>query len=109
MKLTRREMLKLSAGAGVAMALSPKLPAFARTAEILKRPIPSSGESVPVVGVGTARTFNVEPSDETLAPLREVLKTFVDMGGTLLDTATGYRNSEMVSGVLAELAGVNEG
>jgi aryl-alcohol dehydrogenase-like predicted oxidoreductase len=108
MKLTRREMLKISAGAGAAMALGPRLPAFAQTSEIVKRPIPSSGELVPVVGVGTARTFNVEPIDEALAPLRDVMRKFVEMGGTLLDTATGYRNSEMVSGLLAEQTGVND-
>jgi diketogulonate reductase-like aldo/keto reductase len=74
----------------------------------MRRPIPSSGEEMPVVGVGTARTFNVEPTEEALAPLRDVMMKFVEMGGTLLDTATGYRNSEMISGLLAEQTGVND-
>jgi aryl-alcohol dehydrogenase-like predicted oxidoreductase len=108
MILSRRDMLKLSAGASAALALGPKFPAFARTSEINMRPIPSSGEMIPVVGMGTARTFNVEPTEEALAPLRDVMTMFVEMGGTLLDTATGYRNSEMVSGLLAEQTGVNE-
>jgi len=105
MDLTRRDMLKLTAGAGAAVALG-RLPAFAQAPEILKRPIPSSGELIPVVGLGTARTFNVGDSEEERAPLREVLEAFVEMGGTLLDTAYGYGNSEAVSGDLAKQLGV---
>ena len=105
MDLTRRDMLKLTAGAGAAVALG-RLPAFAQAPEILKRPIPSSGELIPVVGLGTARTFNVGDSEEERAPLREVLEAFVEMGGTLLDTAYGYGNSEAVSGDLAKELGV---
>ena len=105
MDLTRRDMLKLTAGAGAAVALG-RLPAFAQAPEILKRPIPSSGELIPVVGLGTARTFNVGDSEEERAPLRAVLEAFVEMGGTLLDTAYGYGNSEAVSGDLAKQLGV---
>ena len=101
MILSRREMLKLSAGAGAALAFG-RLPAFAQDAAIRKRPIPSSGEMIPVVGLGTARTFNVGTSEEELAPLREVMKAFVEMGGTVLDTAYAYGNSERVSGDLAK-------
>ncbi len=101
MILSRREMLKLSAGAGAALAFG-RLPAFAQDAAIRKRPIPSSGEMIPVVGLGTARTFNVGSSEEELAPLREVMKAFVEMGGTVLDTAYAYGNSERVSGDLAK-------
>ncbi len=105
MDLTRRDMLKLTAGAGAAVALG-RLPAFAQAPEILKRPVPSSGELIPVVGLGTARTFNVGDSEEERAPLRAVLEAFVEMGGTLLDTAYGYGNSEAVSGDLAKQLGV---
>lgn len=105
MDLTRRDMLKLTAGAGAAVALG-RLPAFGQAPEILKRPIPSSGELLPVVGLGTARTFNVGDSEDERAPLRAVLEAFVEMGGTLLDTAYGYGNSEAVSGDLAKQLGV---
>jgi aryl-alcohol dehydrogenase-like predicted oxidoreductase len=107
MILSRREMLKLSAGAGAALAFG-RLPAFAQDAAIRKRPIPSSGEMIPVVGLGTARTFNVGSSEEELAPLREVMKAFVEMGGTVLDTAYAYGNSERVSGDLAKDLGVTD-
>jgi diketogulonate reductase-like aldo/keto reductase len=105
MDLTRRDMLKLTAGAGAAVALG-RLPAFTQSSEIMKRPIPSTGELIPVVGLGTSRTFNVGESEEERAPLREVLEAFVQMGGTLLDTAYGYGNSEAVSGDLAKQLGV---
>ena len=107
MILSRRDMLKLTAGASAAMAFG-RLPAFARSSEILTRPIPSTGERVPVVGLGTARTFNVGTSEEELAPLRDVLKAFVEMGGTVLDTAHAYGNSERVSGILAKDLGVTD-
>jgi aryl-alcohol dehydrogenase-like predicted oxidoreductase len=105
MILSRREMLKLTAGASAALAFG-RTPIFAQTGSINMRPIPSSGEMIPVVGLGTARTFNVEPTEENLAPLRGVMKAFVEMGGTVLDTATGYGNSEAVSGILAKDTGV---
>jgi aryl-alcohol dehydrogenase-like predicted oxidoreductase len=107
MILSRREMLKLSAGAGAGLAFG-RLPAFAQDAAIRTRPIPSSGEMIPVVGLGTARTFNVGTSEEELAPLREVMKAFVEMGGTVLDTAYAYRNSERVCGDLAKDLGVTD-
>jgi aryl-alcohol dehydrogenase-like predicted oxidoreductase len=100
-------MLKVTAGAGAALAFG-RLPAFAQAGPINQRPIPSSGELIPVVGLGTARTFNVGTSEEERAPLREVMKTFVDMGGTLLDTAYAYRNSEAVSGDLAKDVGATD-
>jgi len=93
-------MIKLGAGAGAALALG-RLPAFGQTPELIRRAIPSSGERVPAVGLGTARTFNVGMSEAELAPLREVMAAFIELGGTVLDTAPGYGSSEAVSGALA--------
>lgn len=100
MILSRRDMIKLGAGAGAALALG-RLPAFGQTPELIRRAIPSSGERVPAVGLGTARTFNVGMSEAELAPLREVMAAFIELGGTVLDTAPGYGSSEAVSGALA--------
>ena len=75
MKISRREMLKISAGTGAGLLLG-KLPAFAQDRPLLMRAIPSSGEEIPVVGLGSARTFSVGPSGEERAPLREVLRLF---------------------------------
>ena len=57
MKISRREMLKISAGAGAGLLLS-ELPAFAQQRPLLMRSIPSTGEEIPVVGLGSARTFS---------------------------------------------------
>lgn len=70
------------------------------------RPIPSSGEPVPVVGLGTWQTFDVGPSDEERRPLEEVLNTFVSMGGTLVDSSPMYGRAEGVVGDLATKLGL---
>jgi aryl-alcohol dehydrogenase-like predicted oxidoreductase len=101
MILSRRDMLKLTAGASAALAFG-RMPAFAQGGPINKRPIPSTGEMIPVVGLGTARTFNAESTPEQLAPLIEVMKAFTYMGGTVLDTAPSYGKAEVVCGNLIE-------
>ena len=68
---------------------------------MLKRAIPSSGETLPVVGLGTADTFNVAPDDAAaMAPLAQVLETLLKAGGTLIDTAPSYGQAEAVTGAL---------
>ena len=58
MTISRRKMLKISAGAGAGLLLN-ELPAFAQQQPQLMRAIPSSGEMIPAVGLGSARTVNV--------------------------------------------------
>ena len=70
MKISRREMLRISAGTGAALLLS-ELPGCVRDQPLLMRAVPSSGEEFPAVGLGSARTFSVGPSAEERAPLRE--------------------------------------
>ncbi|AYC31523.1 aldo/keto reductase [Pseudomonas cavernae] len=83
-------------------ALSPWLPnaTWAAPAPLLQRKIPSSGESLPVIGLGTSRVFNVDLTDEQLAPLLEVIQTFFAGGATLIDTAPSYGAAEQVTGEL---------
>lgn len=65
--------------AGAARALSIKLP-------MLSRAIPSSNEQIPVIGLGTADTFNASPDDAAaMEPLAQVLDTFAQEGGYLID------------------------
>jgi aryl-alcohol dehydrogenase-like predicted oxidoreductase len=102
-------MLKLTAGASAAAALGlrpgggPTL-ALARLSEPRTRPIPSSGEEIPVVGIGTARRFDVD-SAEDMATLREVLAAFAMMGGQVVDTAPSYGRAEIVVGELVNAIG----
>lgn len=67
----------------------------------LMRSIPSSGEKIPVVGLGTWQTFDVGSSESDRKPLKDVLNTFVEMGGALVDSSPMYRRSEEVVGSLA--------
>ncbi|MCW5625223.1 MAG: aldo/keto reductase [Burkholderiales bacterium] len=66
---------------------------------MLTRPFPG-GEAVPVIGLGTSRVFDVAPSPESLAPLDAVVRTLLDAGGTLIDTAPSYGRAEPVTGAL---------
>jgi aryl-alcohol dehydrogenase-like predicted oxidoreductase len=103
-------MLKLSAGASAAAALGLRLDgsprrAIARTSDLRTRPIPSSGEQIPVVGIGTARRYDVESTREALQPLGDVLATFSEMGGRVVDTAPSYGRAETVVGELVNEIG----
>ncbi len=97
--LTRRQALKrLSALAGLAVIGPFKVNATA--AEQRKRKIPSSAESIPVIGLGTARTFDVAGDENSRAPLREVVRLFVEHGGTMIDSSPMYGRAEEVVGDL---------
>src|ERR1700744_3943307 len=67
---------------------------------ILTKPIPSSGEMIPVVGLGTWPVFDVGTDETSRAPLREVVKTLVAGGRTMIDTSPMYGRSEGVVGDL---------
>jgi diketogulonate reductase-like aldo/keto reductase len=75
---------------------------------ILKRPIPSSGEKIPAVGLGTWQTFDVDESDTARAPLKKVLKTLIDNSGTVIDSSPMYGNSERVVGDLSTELNLND-
>ena len=102
--LSRRHVIAFGAGAAAA-AVAPGAPAQAN-APILARPIPHSGEMLPVVGVGTARVFNVGDDAEKGAEVRKVIEALVAGGGKLIDTASTYGSSEGVVGALVDAAHV---
>jgi len=74
------------------------------TPGLLKRPIPASGEMLPAIGLGTWQTFDVGVNGR--APLEPVLKTFVDLGGSLIDSSPMYGRSEEAVGDLAVRLGL---
>src|SRR3990172_1641364 len=96
---TRREILALAAGAGVAAALPPGL-ARAATSPVLTRPIPRTGEHLPVVGLGTAIVFDIGDAAAKRAERRAVIQTMIDGGGRVIDTAPSYGTAETVLGDL---------
>jgi aryl-alcohol dehydrogenase-like predicted oxidoreductase len=95
---SRRRILTL----GVGLAASAWLPARgeAQTGRsgLITRPIPHSGESLPVVGLGTSQVFEVGDDPARRQACAEVLKTLVAGGGKLIDTAPSYGNAESVVG-----------
>jgi aryl-alcohol dehydrogenase-like predicted oxidoreductase len=66
----------------------------------LRRRIPSSGEEVPAIGLGTWQTFDVGAGETERAPLRDVLRRFVAQGGSVIDSSPMYNRSEGVVGDL---------
>ena len=94
--LTRREWLALTLGAGAAFTLEQAQ--LLAQQPLLTRPIPSSGERLPMVGLGSSATFAQVAKAADLARIGEVFKALVSGGGTVFDTAPGYGASEEVSG-----------
>ena len=71
---------------------------------MLTRPIPSTGEPMPVIGLGTWRAFDVGADERARQPLREVLRLLIDAGGRMIDSSPMYGRAETVTGdLLAEL------
>jgi diketogulonate reductase-like aldo/keto reductase len=69
------------------------------------RPIPSSGEAMPVVGLGTSQVFDVGNDGASRGPLREVLRLMLEAGGSIIDTSPMYGRAEAVTGdLVAEAA-----
>jgi diketogulonate reductase-like aldo/keto reductase len=92
--LRRRHLLQLGTGVLASQLLGLRAAAQATTDQPITRPIPSSGESLPVVGVGTSRTFDVDASDAAVTPLREVMAAFFEAGGSVIDSSPMYGKAE---------------
>ena len=99
MDLSRRDTLRVF-GATAAGALLGASGPGAASGPIL-RAIPSSGERIPAIGLGTWSTFDVDSSAAARAPLEEVLARFAERGGRVVDSSPMYGRSEEVVGALA--------
>jgi len=106
MRLSRRELLKAGIGVGVSLSL-PSGSVLAQERAMIQRKIPSSGESVPVIGIGTSRRYQGTTEAER-AQLREVLRQFKGLGGKVIDTAPAYGNAETVVGDLVAELGIRD-
>ncbi len=104
--LSRRDTLRMLSGAAAAAALGA--PESNRPAPMRARAIPSSGEALPVVGIGTWQTFDVGASASERRPLEEVLRVFAERGGRVVDSSPMYGRSEGVVGDLARGLGVTD-
>ncbi|GJE18701.1 aldo/keto reductase [Methylobacterium marchantiae] len=101
------------AGSGLLPLMVPMLEQSVSTAHAaedgpIRRAIPSSGETLPVIGIGTSRRYEVEPVPEKIAPLREAVRRFVALGGSVIDTAPSYGTAEDVLGLILSQDGLRE-
>jgi len=106
--LTRREYLALTANTCAALALHPRFLAAQEGSALITRPIPSTGEQVPIIGLGSSATFSEVAANEDLQAVRGVLQTMVDNGGAVFDTAPGYGASEEVAATAVNELGLRE-
>jgi len=105
--ITRRDWLKYTA-AGSVLCFNPALLRAAEQGGMIRRAIPSSGEKLPMMGLGSSATFSSLAGSGDIDALREVLRTLTDHGGTVFDTAPSYGDSEEVAGEIVNDLGVEE-
>jgi aryl-alcohol dehydrogenase-like predicted oxidoreductase len=75
---------------------------------IVRKPIPRTGEALPVIGLGTWQTFNAGTSKTAREPLKEVLREFVRVGGSVIDSSPMYGSSETVAGDIIQELGLHK-
>jgi len=75
---------------------------------IVRKPVPKTGETLPAIGLGTWQTFDVGASRSAREPLKNVLREFVRLGGSVIDSSPMYGKSESVTGDLAAELGVQK-
>ena len=101
---SRRRVLAAGVGFGAALALAGR----AEAAPLLTRPIPVSGEPLPVIGLGTAVVFDIGDDMPPRAARAAVIRSLVAAGGKLIDTAPSYGRAEAVVGDLLAETGLRE-
>jgi len=106
--LSRRRAIAAAGGAALSSALPWLAPAHAAEGPVATRPIPSSGERLPIVGIGTAIIFDYQNDAAKQAARREVIRTLVAGGGRLIDTAAGYGAAEERLGEIVAELGVRD-
>lgn len=105
--LSRREAAKLMAFGSLGISILPSLMSF-NTSNVMKRKIPSSGDYIPVVGLGTWQSFDVGNNQSDRSRLIEVLQQMKSLGGQVIDSSPMYGSSERVVGDLTAKAGIQE-
>lgn len=108
-KMSRRRATTVIAGGAGGLLLTGGI-ALAPAAEarvILQRSIPSSGEKIPALGLGSWQVFDVGPGEAERKPLEEVLARFVSLGGRVVDSSPMYGHAEQVIGDIAAKLGLH--
>lgn len=107
--MTRREAARLiGATAGGLLLPIERAQAKAESSAMLTRTIPSSGEKLPVIGLGTWQAFDVDLTADNRRQLGDVLSLFVKLGGRVIDTSPMYGRAEDVIGDLTAALGIRD-
>ena len=101
MNLNRRELLEIGLCAGASVLL-PSSGLLAQTGPLIRKKIPSTGETIPIIGIGTARRYEEIHTEAEKAPLRDTLRQFKELGGTVIDSSPTYGTAEAVVGDLVD-------
>jgi len=101
MDVMRRTVIKAGLGLGVSLVFRPEN-LFAQAESLIRKKIPSSGETIPIIGLGTARRYEEIKSDAEKVPLLETIRRFQALGGTVIDSSPSYGTAEAVVGELVE-------
>ena len=109
--MTRREAARVIGGtaAGFLLPIEPApAQAKAESPAMLTRAIPSTGEKLPAIGLGTWQAFDVDLTADNRRQLRDVLSLFVKLGGRVIDTSPMYGRAENVIGELTAALGIRD-
>ena len=109
--MTRREATRLIGASAAGLCLSvraSRAQAKAESTAMLTRAIPSSGEKLPVIGLGTWQAFDVDLTSDNRRQLGDVLSLFVKLGGRVIDTSPMYGRAEDVIGELTTALGIQD-
>lgn len=104
--VNRRDFLGITAGVGATLSLTTRLLHALAQGQVIQRAIPSTGEKIPVIGLGSSATFSQVARAEDASALRAVFQAMADRGARVFDTAPGYGASEQVAGRLVNELGI---
>ena len=104
--INRRDFIGISAGVSATLALTPRLLQALAQGQLIQRAIPSTGEKIPVIGLGSSATFSQVARAEDKSALKAVFQAMADRGARVFDTAPSYGASEQVAGELVNEMGI---
>jgi diketogulonate reductase-like aldo/keto reductase len=85
-------------GAGLALGVSPDFALASQTDQMIRKPIPVSGEQFPIIGLGTYDVFDVDSTPKEIDIRQTIVEQLLSSGGSLLDTSPMYNRSENIIG-----------
>ena len=106
--VSRRNVLKYSALAGVGSVLPTEMLHAIDGNSLITRSVPKTGEKLPIVGLGSSASFRKLAASDDVSQIKDVIATLLDNGGTVFDTAPSYGESERVAGEIVQQSGATK-